>query len=284
MIVYPGGGFNDMLRVIDKCLQHAVQYNRYMIIDSTRISWFRHNIHTYIKFKHPNIYTGNTATIYTKIINRSVYPRELQGKLRELSVKYVTNIGYQAYDTISLKTNLSINYAEDVLVYSDYGDGHASSIILPYIRFRPNIVAVYNDRLRQLSNNYTSVHIRNTDRRSCVSAFIEENKKLLKDSPIFLASDHAATIELFKGLFPQTMSFSKIPKHADSRNIHCHHSGYDQTEFIIDCIVDILLLASASTYIYSCKDSGYSKLANYLFNDKLLLQKIVKLDDMATVV
>jgi len=142
----------------------------------------------------------------------------------------------------------------------------------------PNVLNVYNDRREQLADNYTSVHIRNTDNVSNVSVFLEENMPLLKSSPVFLASDHATTIELFKYLFPQTLTFSNIPKQAAGVNIHYNHSVCDQTEFILDCIVDILLLASASTYIYSCEHSGYSKFAKYLFDDKALLRKCLKLD------
>lgn len=73
-------------------------------------------------------------------------------------------------------------------------------------------------------------------------------------------------------------NFSNIPntKHINpNANIHYHHGDVPHEQFIIDCIVDILLLASGNEYYYSSSQSGYSRLALYLFENKHILNKIL---------
>jgi hypothetical protein len=282
MVVYPGGGFNDMLTAIERCLVHAIKYNRLLIIDSTQVAWFKHNIHDYIQFNHPNIYTGNTTELYDKILDMSIYPPEMGGKLKQ--IEYYFNNSDKTYTllntTITLKIDLTKDYCENVIIYSNPGSSICNPIILKYMSFKPVITSVYYDRLSVLTDTYTSVHIRNTDYASDVTDFLDKNTSTITAANIlFLASDHAATIDSFCNLFPQTKTFSIIPRNAEGVSIHYNHNGYDQQQFIIDCIVDILLLASASTYIFSCNKSGYSKFAQYLFMNKSILNALVKLDE-----
>ena len=63
MICLPGGGFNDMLAVISRCLNYSVKHDRLLIIDTTKAEWFKKNIHDYISFQHKNIYIGNIKQI-----------------------------------------------------------------------------------------------------------------------------------------------------------------------------------------------------------------------------
>ena len=70
------------------------------------------------------------------------------------------------------------------------------------------------------------------------------------------------------------MHFSNIPDN-NGKNIHYNHNNINQTEFIIDNFVDLLLIASANEYYFSSKESGYSKFANYLFKNKNILNKIL---------
>jgi hypothetical protein len=77
VICYPDGGFNDILFNINRCFYYSITFNRLLIIDTTKIGWFNHDIRDYIQFEHPNIYTGNLTTIYSELEqskNLTVFP------------------------------------------------------------------------------------------------------------------------------------------------------------------------------------------------------------------
>ena len=70
--------------------------------------------------------------------------------------------------------------------------------------------------------------------------------------PIFLASDDAKTISLFRKVFTNNLySFSNIV-YNNGKNIHDEYERNEEQAniFVIDTIVDMLLLAMADKYIY----------------------------------
>ena len=48
-------------------------------------------------------------------------------------------------------------------------------------------------------------------------------------------------------------------------------------ELVIDCFVDLLMLAYGKELYYSCKHSSYSKVAEYLHNNKNILNNILSI-------
>lgn len=264
-VVYPTSGLSDMLCVIDRCLEYAVKQNRLLIIDTEQNAtnaWFLDTIHKYFHFTHPNIYTGNTTHIYTIIKDLSIFPKSRKGKLQEASRYYYM-------------LDLSNVYNERVLVNSCGGNmGRLPLQILKYIQLTPLVLDVYCERRKELPESYLGVHIRNTDRLSDVPAFLEENQKIMTDNVFFLASDHYDTIESIRTLYPTMMTFSTIPDN-NGKNIHTESRHIDRQECIIDCIVDLMLLASATSLIYPNENSGYTRIAKYLFENKPILNKIL---------
>ena len=275
IICYTGGGFNDMLNGIDVCFKHALKYNRILVIDSTQVSWFKDDIHKYIDFTHPIIYKDNINELYTKLELLHTYPTELKGKLKTMKI-YYKKYTFMAEGDIPTSINLNRDYNEDVIIYSNCG-GHISTEIFNYIKFKPLVKNVYFDRLLQLPSNYISIHIRNTDKRCCsINTFTNNYEKLLLNNKFFLGTDDYKTLQLYKEKFKDTLiHFSNIPLNEDGKNIHYYHDNIDQELFIVDCIVDLLLLASANEYYFSTKDSGYSNFANFLFNNKHILNNML---------
>ena len=273
-----------MLFVIDKCLRYCIKHERLLIIDTRRSFWFLRDIHEYIEFDHPNIYRGDLDTIFATLNALESYPPGTQGKHPITDVFNDKNICFRStVDKIDISPNLGISYEEDVVVYSHCGGGIPATL-LPTMRFKPIVVANFLEKFQRLPSGYTSVHIRNTDYVSDLDTFLEENHRLLTEAPFFLASDNANTIEAIRDTYPHMLTCSTVPATIDRRNIHERRHD-NQGAFILDCITDILLLASAKTYIYSCKRSGYSKLAGYLHADKTLLENLLgtKLDTDTTV-
>lgn len=275
IVCYPGGGITDMLLVIGLCLNYAITHNRLLLIDTTRASWFKHDIFTYIDFSHPNVYSQKPD--YNQLADKTVYPEIMKTKYTSLSTEYRKGRYYIRGSDICLAIDLKKTYDTDVVVYSNFFIGRSRSdidIVLSHMSFKPIILNTFIDRFKSLPKDYVSIHIRNTDKSSNVDTFLETHKGYLVNKPIFLASDCVNTISKFKTIYETNLhSFATIPDNK-GKNIHYHHSEVDQETFIIDCLVDLLLLAAASSYYYSTTNSGYSKLAKILHDSPQLFHKV----------
>ena len=280
MLIYPGGGLNDILCVIERCLAYAVKTNRIIVIDTVKLSWMKRDIHEYILFSHPKIYIGALDTIYNRIPYMKVYPSGVKELLPQLGKGVLRPNGpFARINDINLRIDLTKVYSEDIIVYASAGGGLPSNI-LKYIQMKPVVTTVYIERKGQLPEHFIGAHIRNTDIKSDIEKFIRIHNKILSTEPVFLGSDDYNTIEFFKQKFNTIKTFANIPALPDNaKNLHTSNKfdpGFiDQSGLIIDCIVDMLLLASSKTYLYSSVKSGYSKLANYVFTNKDILNKML---------
>jgi hypothetical protein len=133
----------------------------------------------------------------------------------------------------------------------------------------------YKTARDKLPASYVAIHIRNTDYKSNVGDFLKKHGDLLKDKPIFLASDNKGTIELFKKQF-NIYSFSDIPENY-GHNLHEEYSrsGPEISKYNLDTIVDLLLLASSSELYYSYAESAFTQAAIELHEDQELLARLL---------
>ena len=149
--------------------------------------------------------------------------------------------------------------------------------LLEISTFSREILDLYKLRRSQLPQKYIGVHIRNTDYKSDLSTFINENHNILDNNVIFLASDNKDTIDEMMSLYRNNIfTFANIP----ANNGKPIHEGYKRTKeeshlYIIDTFVDILLLANADTFIYSSKESGFSKAVEELHKNPDLIKKLL---------
>ena len=275
IVCYPLGGFCDMLHVMDDCLNYAIKYNRILIIDTTK-EWFKEDIYKYMTFTHKNIYNKLSIPINK---NNSIYPPQFENIInKQFSMTKKDNIAYAISEDIDcqIEIDLSIQYTENIIFYGNCGGGIPYTL-LNHFHFNMIITDVYTKRLNELPNKYISMHIRNTDYKSDVDSFLLTHHMILINNSCFIATDDIITRDKIKQKYGSNIYFfSNIPK-LKGANIHYNHENIDHTQFIIDCIVDILLLASANNFYYSNKQSGYSKLALYLFENKQILNKILNI-------
>lgn len=279
IVCYPSEGLNDILITIDKCLIYAIKYNRRLIIDTTKFGWFKHDIHNYILFNHKLIHTGNNIEILKSLEQLTIFPDTMKNRLLTPTISN------------SDKLDLVKDYEEDVVVCFWLGlMGGTCKELLKHMTLKSNILNIYRYRLHKLPQSYTGIHIRNTDKKSNLPSFMNEHKNLFieksstNESPtaLFIASDDRVLLDHLKNTYKNVYTFSYIPKMSKGdTNIHYSNHKINHAEFIIDCFVDLLLLASGQEYIYSCKftpkkyGSGYSRLAEILFqNNKEFLHKI----------
>jgi hypothetical protein len=232
-------------------INYAKKYNRKLIIDTTKKGWFKMNIFDFINITEPTI------------LNEPVH---------------FVNESLKVYDP---KVNMPLNKDYDDEIIYNYTAMHPQNFkVFNYITIKEVISDTFNKRLNLLPKSYVGLHIRNTDKKSDYRLFIEKNTAELENKSIFLATDNIDVITYIKGLYGlNVFNFSNIPDNTGKKNgIHYNHIGISQHDFIIDCFVDMLLLASSSSFYFSCVSSSYSKMAKYLFDNKQILDKILILD------
>jgi hypothetical protein len=279
MICMPQGGIIDMCNSILRCHKYCIRHDRILIIDTTK-GWFNDDINKYLNFNSPNIYVGDPTDI--KLQGLSVYPRGIDiQKLKDPEIRPNTDSpGHQFFlDNISLTYDLSLDYSEQVLVYSMYRLGDANfNEFLSLVSFKPLVLDAYNKARNRLPENYISVHVRNTDYESNVDKFIEEHTEDFAHKNIFVASDNKNTISTFKRRYGSKIyNFTDLPEN-DGKPLHDKsltiRNKEESQKYNIETFVDILLLASADEYFYSSKQSGFSQSIVEMRNNKELLRRI----------
>jgi hypothetical protein len=274
LVCYLQAGLGDMLNEIETCYDYCIEYNRILVLDS-RYNWFKDDIRKYIQFNHGIIYKGELDTLYNILNTKSTYPNELSGCLK--SIQFSVYPDYLSIDHNKLK--LYTNRSEFVQIYSMCRVNSTQFKILDNCSFTPLVLNVFRERYNKLPKDYLAVHIRNTDKKSNVDDFLDKYANELQGMPIFLATDHAPSIQKFKDLFGSNLySFANIPDN-NSKPIHYDHSNIHTQEFNIDCIVDLLLLAGGSKLyclnVIGNYPSGYGRLAKTLHENKSLFAKLI---------
>ena len=162
---------------------------------------------------------------------------------------------------INISIKLTKSYEEDVIIYANCIGGFGIIELLPIIFFKPILKTYIANRLAKLPDNFISLHIRNTDRKSSYKEFIKEHYDKLHDRKIFVASDNYECIEYIQTIFTNknVFSFSNIPKELKNKPIHENNSALNKEEFVLDLISDFFLLCFGKEYYYTCFESGYSK-------------------------
>ena len=280
IICYPIGGLCDTINRIYECYEYAKKYNRFLFVDTSH-NWMKDDIQNYFTIKSPLF---KNPSLINKLLNHdSIYPSKLKNKTRDdmKRIKFNNTIFYYCdLDGIDLSITLNREYTQNVIVYSNCGGGNNFLNFLKISEATPIVKNVFLKRRQQLPEKYISVHIRNTDYKSNVNEFIDKYNDIFSTNSIFLASDHKETIDLFKQKFPNVYSFANIES-INGGNLHegkASERNEQQTiDFNIDCIVDILLLASGTTIYFSSQQSGFSKAAKELLDNQNVLNTFLTL-------
>ena len=279
LICFTMGGLNDMLSEIDRCYNHCLKYKRTLVIDTSR-NWFKEDIHKYINFDSPIIYKGSNNELYELLNKNTIYPEFLQGALKTFVSYRLPPLWKYHYNGLLIDYNLDSDCNAITRVYLE--GRRSPHTILNICSFKPLVLNLFRKRYNTLPKDYISVHIRNTDLKSNVDEFIDKYKDELINKPIFLATDHAATIIKFKEIFGSNLySFATIPDN-NGENLHENHRSVPTRQFNIDCFVDLLLLASGSKLYLSIMTiktgwrsiSGYGDLALQIYENKELLKRL----------
>jgi hypothetical protein len=286
LVCYPKGGIADILYVTEKCLEYCIKYNRMLIIYNVD-SWIEGELTKYISFEHPNIYQGNIIEKLRDLEKLSIYPNKVKN-LENLKSTYIHSPEPGYYISIDHTTNvygninLTLDYQEDVVVYCNNRTtglgGWLDKIHLNHIKINKIVLELYNERILKLPKEYISLHIRNTDRlTNNLDDFLNNINTKIMNNCVFLASDNKKTIDYIKNIYGTKIhSFANITDN-NGKNMHYYYNKglITNEELVIDCLVDLLMLSSGKEIYYSCPQSNYSLLAEYLCNNKTILEKML---------
>jgi len=274
ILCIPRGGLNNVFCQILKCLAYAKKEDRLLVIDTTS-NHLKEPIEKYIQFHDKNIWTGDLKNWYTEAETYSVYPPEIKTCIRNIPAKWKKTPRGTVYevDGVNCSPDLKKSYDEDIVIYINCGGG-AGINALRISTLSAAIKQEFSVRYNAMPKPYTALHIRNTDRKSNVEEFLQKYSSILGKQPVFLASDDAKLIATLKKKYDMIYTFSEIPE-CVSVNIHSCHPSQSNDIFNTNVILDLLMLAAAENYNYSCEASGYSKLAKDLHNDKSTLWRLV---------
>ena len=269
IVCFPRGGLVYMIHRIQAAYNYAVDYNRVLIIDS-RKNWFNDSFYNYFFIHSHNVYVGDIDFLYNSLQPLSMYPEKVNLKTMNVDVP-TENSGSLRKFNIDLRRP----YQEKIVIYSHYGGGSSVKQFFSICSLTPLVLSAYSAARDKLPASYIAVHIRNTDYKSDVDTFLLKHRDLLKDKPVFVASDNIKTIDKFKKEF-NVFTFSDIPENY-GKNIHedYNRTGDEIRKYNVDTIVDLLLLASSSELYYSYADSAFTQAAIELHEDPALLKRLL---------
>ena len=277
VLCMPMGGLNDMCNIIYNCLLYCRKFNRILVIDTRQSCHFKDSIHKYIEMNDPNIYTGLIESWYSTIDSKTIYPEYVKDIIHTINPKWIKPQTFYHGEIGPLHFDVNNNYSHDILVYARCGGGRVIHKLLSPYRLKDIVKNVFIKRRAVLPLSYLGIHIRHSDILSDIASFMKKYRNIFLKNPIFIASDNADVIKLFRETYKEVYTFSEIgdfKSHGVKSIQKIIRSDIEHENYNIDTIVDLLLLGSSDTYIYST-GSGYSLAADSLFRNKAIINNIL---------
>ena len=287
----PKCGLNDALVRIMRCYSYCEATGRTLLIDTTYNSDFFHSsFDLYFTFTEAAQAKVNIITNYEAIVkllregNFTIYPNIPKEKLFDYTISYHREIEYGFYiDGHNVQAfailDPSRKYDEDLLLYNTGGGGDLSQGLLRLLMLNDWIVREFAKRYHKMPKPYTSIHIRNTDYKTDYVAFYNNNKGLIENNDIFLATDSKSVLDYFSSqpvrLFNYIQSLT-----VDNTPIHCNYKSDEKhRQVIVDTLCDLLMLALGNEFILTDSSdkiqSGFTKLAYFLFENKDVVYNLI---------
>jgi len=278
IICKPRGGMIDMMTLIVMALKYAKRTNRLLVIDTRKSLHFIDGFRRYFYFSNNKTYKDDLNKLYFELKDKQSYPPlELKDKQiyppLELKDKksypppppldYFNFNPFQVEKEKHPQIDLKRDYQYPVILFGYDNTSLERDINYFFRHFKPKplITDVLDIRLKKLPSNFISVHVRNTDYKSDVDKFIDDNYDNFKDKPIFLATDDIKSIEKFKKIFSNENIYNFMnlkDKNRDNLPIHkMKRSLKDHERFNIDTVTDFLLLKMGKEIYYSSQHTGW---------------------------
>lgn len=260
LLCIPFGGMTDSLNQISKCFKYATEYQRTLIINSRNSGLF-FDFNEFFDFTNQKI--------------EVVYPGDrIAEEINDRAIPCFPNIPFDNYITMNfswsvkhlgwvekvsneqLTFDFNATYAQKLLIHASHGGGNFAFDLMPYLKLTDQVRSRFNTLRDRLPENYTAIHLRNTDYKADLQTFFEELSVENLEKDVYVATDDLKTVTDAKSLFSgKNVYFNdalmKLPKDAP---LHSPYSYNDQHEehtdkakrnATINSICDLMLLAGA---------------------------------------
>lgn len=196
----PLGGLNDTLCQIERCWTYSRTFNRALIVDLSGNPLMR-QFFSFLDFDStpvPTILDPSPEDLSALIKGKTVFPREIRGRLLTYKVSEVISTGQNARtDAISgepLSFDFSSDFEEDILLHHSDGGGWGSHEILSRIKIRQGFRRELEEALSWLPAEYACAHIRNTDYTTNFKKFFKHVLRRTTDRCLLILTDSQSVI------------------------------------------------------------------------------------------
>jgi hypothetical protein len=298
LLCIPRGGLNDTLCQIEKCRQYAKQFDRMLYLDSRR-SGLLDEFSIYFKVLDTSgvtVVTPSTTFDYGMLNKLSVMPSVVAGKIDTYSFTFSKERRNWCEELSGdlLTFDMTIDHDGDLLLHEQGGGGSLSHSLIPHLRFSDELKATIELRLASLPEKYVAIHVRNTDYKSEYHSFFESIKDRVVDQTLLVCSDDATVIAEAKGYFSRSSVINITNTNVTNQKPLHRPTSYENSEQRIDAtfnaITDLVALASAEKLFFpqvektslsgvkSLSSSGFSRLAQHLHRNKVLIRGLMHLN------
>ena len=267
----PSGGFNDIIVQLVGVTEYAIKYNYSIILIP---SFYKAS-----NFADVFDFTNYPCKIYINSEAEALYK-----KIGEMNFKLNPDRSASAF-------NNKIYPPELILVRRGMMGSKNNVPInrirfFSYIKLKDTFKQLVLEKLAGLPKLYYGIHIRNTDHLSkCTISKVEDYLKSITDSPIVVATDNKDTLNTMCAKFSNIISTGTLDNISSEKYLCLHGSFIDQPDNLKNAILDLLIIANAST-VKTTLDfggySGFSKLIYDLHCDKNLLAGLISVTKSVT--
>jgi hypothetical protein len=300
----PGGGFNDIVIQLWRCVEYAVKTQRVLIL-----GWENYLpvLPPYEQYFYLNDIPGLTLMSQWEAASiiraaQAAGQKVTHSAGKRLDLTALLGTGEEKEDGLPFFIEAASmpnyifdpekTYTHHVLIYHKKGNKGTPETTLQHLLFSDEVKHTFLSRWGQLQKPYIGMHVRGTDRKCGekkapkVLKKVQQLRQRLKGAPVYLATDNPeAAVEQIEELEGrqgrEIVSFTYFPDKKEGEEeegkaeeekkvvpLHLNKALSDEEKHQtnIDGFVDLLLLAFSQKFVMSC--GGYSKLAKLLHEDK----------------
>ena len=287
LLCRPKGGLNDVLCQIEKCRKYSLAHNRILVVDTNNYCFFSDFDGFFEFIDSSNMLFGKIDYKTTKLLDHlSCHPSEVEGIISTYKSRYssLEESGIRNWVETDSRAQLSFDfdseYDQDLLVHDQSGGGDDSFELCRQLTLSPELKRITIERISQLSSDYLSVHVRNTDYQTDYKSFFEKISDKLENKNVLICSDDSSVIDYAHTKFINSNVFSSSDIPSDCRPRHKNKSEAGAEEDFLNAsnsIVDLVALARGKELHFSNVTagfpSGFSRLATFLHNNPDIVEQ-----------
>lgn len=206
----PKGGLNDSLNTIMRCIKYCKKYNRILLIETNKLSCFNDHFSNIFRFRNKinqKIITKISQELYKELNQLETYPNIVKGKIGNYKSKWLPGAGPNKTGAWGVRNevlnfNLEKKYSEDLVVFEKGSGGELSFELVDYLVFSDGLLSKIKKMLKNLPEDYASIHIRNTDyKANDLNNFLKDTFNKIDSENVLICSDNYQTVKMVEKMF-----------------------------------------------------------------------------------